>query len=137
MNNKMSFKERLIRFMSGRNGTDRFGQALLVFYLALFVLNLFVRSWIISLLIDIVIVYTLFRMFSRNLYKRQKENAWYCKQENKVRSYFNLRKRIWYDRHTHVYRKCPGCKKMVRLPKIKGKHVAICPSCKTNFNVNV
>ena len=79
MNNKMTFKERLIRFMSGRNGTDRFGQALLVFYLALFVLNLFLHSWIISLVIDITIVYTLFRMFSRNLYKRQKENAWYCK----------------------------------------------------------
>lgn len=133
----MRFRDRLIRFMSGRNGTDRFGQALLVFYLVLFIINIFLRSMIIGLIIDVVVIYSLFRMFSRNLYKRQKENAWYCRKESNVRSYFRLRKRIWKDRHTHIYRRCPGCGKMVRLPKIKGQHVAVCPSCRTNFNVRV
>lgn len=137
MNRRMTFKEKLIRFMSGRNGTDRLGQALLILYLVLFVINLFTRLWIIAILIDIIIIYSFFRMLSRNLYKRQRENAWYCNQENKVRSFFRLRKRIWKDRHTHVYRRCPGCKKMVRLPKLKGKHTAVCPSCKTDFEVNV
>lgn len=137
MNRKMTFRERVIRFMSGRNGSDRFNNALLVLYLALFVLNLFLHSWIVSLLIDVIIVYSFFRMLSRNIYKRQRENAWYCNQENKVRAFFRLRKRIWKDRKTHVYRRCPGCNKMVRLPRIKGRHVASCPSCRRDFKVNV
>ena len=137
MNRKYNFRERLLRFMSSRNGADRFSYALLILYLVLFVINIFVKSLLISLIIDIIIVFSLFRMFSGNLYKRQRENAWYYRQECKVKSFFRLRKRIFKDRKTHIYRRCPGCKKMVRLPKLKGKHTAVCPSCKTNFKVNV
>lgn len=137
MNGKMTFRERFMRFMSGRNGMDRFGQALFVLYIVLFVINLIFGSWILSLIIDIIIVYSIYRMLSRNCYKRQRENAWYCEQENKVRAFIRIRKRMWNDRHTHVYRQCPCCKKMVRLPKIKGKHIATCPSCHRDFNVRV
>ncbi len=71
-------RERLIQFMAGRNGNDALNRFLIAVDVLLMLLSLFVRGRIGSLLyplflILLVIVY--FRMLSRNLYKRQAENA--------------------------------------------------------------
>ena len=63
----------------------------------------------------------IYRMFSRQTYKRYQENEKYLKAITPVQQFFNLQKKRFSDR-SHKYYRCPSCKQMVRLPKGKGKN---------------
>lgn len=130
-------RESFARFMVGRYGPDQLYNFLLAVYVALLVLNLFINSFALMLLESAVLVYMLFRVFSRNIYKRQEENRWYLRVSKKPKDFFALTKNRFRDRKTHVYRACPSCKSTLRLPKQKGKHTAVCPRCARRFEVNI
>ena len=86
----MSFFQKLgnafSRFMYGRNGSDQLGWASIVLLLVLNTVNLFMRSGsetvhtILSTASLLLMVWILFRMFSRNLPKRRK--MWRFVSEN-------------------------------------------------------
>ncbi|MBR2346235.1 MAG: hypothetical protein IKA68_01375 [Clostridia bacterium] len=130
------FKNKLYRFMYGRYGTDTLSTVLLYVYFAFVlictVVSIFVRSLWFSIFYYVVatalVVWMLSRMFSRNIAARKRENDKFC-------GFFKLRKNKFRDRKTHVYRKCPSCKAVLRLPKAKGKHFVVCPRCKNRFEV--
>ena len=134
---KRPFRERIAAFMYGRNGADALGNTCFILYFALFIINLFVRSFIISGIQILILAYVFFRMMSKNIYRRQKENRSFCAIGRSVKGRFNLLKSEWRDRKTHVYYKCPHCKKVLRLPKIKGNHTVNCPCCKQKFDIKV
>jgi uncharacterized paraquat-inducible protein A len=126
--------------MYGRYGTDTLNKVLLWSYVVLVVVysavSLFITDSKISallllsyLLISALLIFLIFfRQFSRNIQKRRRENEKFC-------GFFRLRKNKFRDRKTHVYRKCPHCKAVLRLPKAKGRHNVICPRCKNRFEV--
>ena len=130
------FKNKLYRFMYGRYGTDKLNTVLLISYVAIVlihtVLGLFINNVFFDLMVFLVSVtiiwFIFFRMFSRNIQKRRKENESFC-------GFFKLIKNRFRDRKTHVYRKCPKCGAVLRLPKAKGKHSVVCPRCKNRFSV--
>lgn len=130
------FKSALYRFMYGRYGSDKLGTCLLVTYIAVVFIQTFLTPFIKSALFDVaaaIISLTLaftviYRMFSRNIAKRRRENEKFC-------GFFRLKKNKFKDRKTHVYRKCPNCHATLRLPKSKGKHFVVCPRCKHRFSV--
>lgn len=134
---KEPFAQKLMRFMYGRNGYDRICRVLIILCLALAVVNIFVNSWIIMLVEAALIGYTIFRVLSKNVYRRRAEDAKYAKLEDAVLRPFKLMRNKWRDRKTHVYRKCPSCKNVLRLPKRKGKHTVNCPCCHNRFDVKV
>lgn len=134
---KRPFKERLASFMIGRNGPDPLYNFLMYACIALIVINLFLQNIVISLLYLVIFAYALFRFMSRNLYKRRKENATYLKIKQKLLSPFKLMRAKIRDRKTHVYRKCPSCKKVLRLPKKSGEHTVVCPCCRNRFDVSI
>lgn len=140
----MRFRDKLIRFMYGRNGLDKFGRFLFVIYLILVICQWIVSiftpplvSFIMSGIVMLLAFYIFFRAFSRNLVKRQAENYKYVRFSSKIKTFFSLQKSKIRDRKTHVYRKCPRCKAVLRLKKIKGKHRAVCPRCSGSFDVKV
>lgn len=130
------FKNKLSRFFYGRYGNDTLGRFLLWVYVGMILLSmilaLFVDSpflYVIYLLVSTALVfYMFFRMFSRNVAARRRENEKFC-------SFFKLQKNKFRDRKTHVYRKCPTCRAVLRLPKAKGKHSVVCPRCRERFTV--
>ncbi len=139
-----NFRNKLYRFMYGRNGIDKLGQFLFVLYVILIVLqwivSIFIKpiiSAIMSSIIMLLAIYMIFRCFSKNLVKRQAENVRYIAFSGKLKGSFNLQKSKFRDRKTHVYRKCPSCKAVLRLKKIRGKHKAVCPRCGKSFDVLV
>ena len=134
---KEPFAQKLMRFMYGRNGYDRICRVLIILCLVLAVVNIFINSWIIMLVEAAVMAYAIFRVLSKNVYRRRAEDAKYAKFEDAVLRPFKLMKNKWRDRKTHVYRKCPHCKKVLRLPKRKGKHTVNCPCCHNRFDVKV
>ena len=140
MNNfgrRPSLRERIARFMAYRYGIDRLYYVLIVICFALTFINLFLRSYIISSIETILFVFAIYRVFSKNIYKRQRENEWLNKVIDKFKKFINLQKCKYRDRKTHVYRKCPSCRNNLRLPRSKGKHTVSCPCCKHKFDVRI
>lgn len=133
----MRFRDRLVRFMYGRYGADELYKFLTVAFYTVFIVNLFIRSYILSSLTLAILVWSMFRVFSRNVYARRLENEKYLKIRNSVKAFFKLGKDRFRDRKTHVYRKCPKCRSVLRLPKKKGKHTVRCPRCSDSFDVKV
>lgn len=131
------FKDALNRFFQDRYGMDQLGQALFVLYIITFALNLLTRSMIFYALGLALVFFFLFRCLSKNYEKRRSENEWYLERYNKYARLLRLLKRVWKDRNTHVYRKCPYCKTMIRLPRVKGRHTTNCPKCHKDFEVKV
>ena len=115
----------LRRFMTGRYGTDKLNTAILVAGVVLCLLCLFVRVPLISLLLTTasygLMIWAIFRSFSRNTYKRYQENRRYLLFIDRLK-----------DRE-HRYFDCPRCRQPVRVPKGKGKISITCPKCKEKF----
>jgi len=121
--------------MRGRNGVDNLYYFLFSILCVLCFLNLFFQNLFLQILESIVLVFLLIRFFSKNIYKRRKENAAYLKIQNCILKKWRLFLRKWKDRNTHIYKRCPSCKKMLRLPLKKGKNIAVCPKCGDHFSV--
>ncbi|HHY81687.1 MAG TPA: hypothetical protein GX505_03280 [Clostridiales bacterium] len=131
------FRNKLARFMYGRYGTDQLNTALLVMYFLLLIINVFTRLIIIDILMWSVFIWTVFRTFSRNIYKRQKENRIFLNYWNPVKSEILLSARRLREIQTHRFRRCPQCKTVLRLPRRTGKHLVRCPRCQNRFHVRI
>lgn len=132
----MNFRYRLMQFMSGRYGIDKFFYALFVIAAVLALINCFVHSLILQIIVDVIVVYAFFRALSRNIYARQKENQKFLSLKYKFDNYIATRRSRRADT-SHIYRKCPNCKATLRLPRRRGKHTTVCPKCGKEFKVRV
>lgn len=116
----------LRRFMYGRYGADSLNRALLILSVAFLLvgwLGGMAADWlsIFNLLAYIPLFWSIFRMYSRNIEARRKENAAW------QRLLLPLK-----DRQNRYF-KCPNCKQTVRVPKDKGKINIRCPKCQERF----
>ena len=104
-------RDKFIRFMQGRYGVDQFSRFLLGVALVSIIISIFTRGYLGNLLNTIgllAIVYTYFRIFSRNIQKRYAENQKYLSITSKIRMRFNREKNIMAQRKTHHIYSCPG-----------------------------
>lgn len=126
------FRDWVRRFMQGRYGADELEQFLMYLSLGIIVVNIFAGSSLLSLAVTVIVIYSIFRMLSRNYGARRAENAKYLRLRMKFMDFFRGRKRKVTDKD-HRYFRCPNCNQMVRVPKGKG-HIAIrCPKCNNEF----
>lgn len=109
------------RFMYGRYGSDKLNMALLVTGLVISLLGSFTGQFLLSYLAWIPFVLVLFRMFSRNIAARRRENQRFV-------GFFTRLK----DRENRYFH-CPQCRQMVRVPRGKGKINIRCPKCGNKF----
>ena len=120
------------RFMYGRYGNDQFGHFLIGLALVLILLEALTGFWLLTLLADVAVFYALFRMLSRNTYKRREENAKFLKKANPAIKWLRLQQTIRKDKD-HRYFKCPNCSQYLRVPRGKGKITVTCRSCGASF----
>ena len=130
----------LQRFMYGRYGNDQLNMALLVLYLALYLVY-FLTGYLVYFLTGFdplywisfaVILFALFRLLSRNPARRRAENARFLKVAGPAIQWFRLRRTIHRDKE-HCYFKCPNCGQQLRVPRGKGKITVTCRSCGAVF----
>lgn len=129
-------KQRLIKFMSGRNGPDNLAKFSLYFGLFVLIISMFTPSQAkvtLSTITLLLLVYSYFRMFSRNIQKRRAENLKYLRATSGIRSAFNLQNIMWKQRKDYRFYKCPSCKSVMRVPKGKGKVRIVCKKCGNAF----
>lgn len=128
------FGDSVRKFMYGRYGSDQLNIVILITAIAISLTNsllsLIFRNFFVYMRIINPVLYLLmlallglgiFRMLSRNIYARQKENR-------KFRQILTCLK----DRKNRYYR-CPKCKQIVRVPRGRGKINITCPKCGERF----
>ncbi len=120
-----SLRQKFQYFMAGRYGTDKLNMAILGAGLVICVLVMFIRLPIVDLILTLLsyllMIWAIFRMLSRNTYKRYQENRRYLRFLERLK-----------DRE-HRYFDCPRCRQPVRVPRGKGKIAITCPKCKEKF----
>lgn len=122
----------LQRFMYGRYGNDQFNLFLMGLYLVLYLVYLFVRADLLYLVSFALLVFTLFRMLSRNVERRRRENIWFLQTFKPVLDWLRLRRSARRDKE-HVYFKCPSCGQRLRVPRGKGQITVTCRACGASF----
>lgn len=125
---QLGFKIRmgLQRFMTGRYGQhDKLNGVILWTGVVIVLISMLLPTGVLTVslpLISYVLLgIALWRMLSRNTYKRAREN----------RKFLSLLAHI-KDRE-HRYFTCPKCRQEVRVPKGKGKIAITCPQCREKF----
>lgn len=122
--------------MYGRYGMDSFGKFTIIAGLVTMILAGWNDSLLLSLVSWTCIVYSYFRMFSKNIYKRSSENQWYLNKTYKLRQAFYKQKNLMLQRKTHHIYKCPTCRQKIRIPRGKGRIEIRCPKCSSTFIKN-
>lgn len=115
----------LRRFMLGRYGTDKLNMFILGSGVVICLISMFIPVPLVNLILTLVsyglMIWALFRTFSRNTHKRYQENRKFL---------------LFLDRlkdRDHKYFSCPKCHQPVRVPKGKGKIAITCPKCGEKF----
>ena len=128
----------MARFMYGRNGVDQLSWAMIVLGVALSLIGSLVGIPLVMSILSYVNlaiwIMLLYRMFSRNLEKRRRENArfmaWWGPKQNALRGARARRK----DK-THKYVRC-ACGTYCRVPRGVGRVELTCPKCGAKKIVN-
>ena len=117
----------LRRFMAGRYGTDRLNQWMLGLAIVLIVVGLIgsrtgsVVLAALSWLAYVPLIWSIVRMYSRNIEARRRENAAFQRVLTQIK-----------DRE-HRYYRCPRCRQTVRVPRGRGRINIRCPKCGEQF----
>ncbi len=133
----MFLRNLLSKLFYGRYGIDPLFYFLFAVYFVLVIVNAFVRSYVLQIIILALFLYSFFRVFSRNLEKRRRENEWFKRIWSTIKQKVRLCFRRLKEIRTHRYRKCPYCKAVLRLPKRVGTHKGTCPRCKKDFILRI
>ena len=113
----------LRRFMYGRYGADSLNKWLLIFAVILMLLgslgSRYLAPWMAAFntLAYVPLIWSLFRMYSRNIEARRRENAAFQRVLTQLK-----------DRD-HRYYHFPKCRQTVRVPRGRGKINIRCPKC--------
>ena len=129
-------RERLARFMAGRNGNDQLNVFLLIVDVVLLLAATVFAGSIgryLYPLVMILLVYAYFRMLSRNVYRRRQENEKYIRQRLKVSAYLKVRRERWIQRKDYKFFTCPSCHTTLRVPRGQGKIKIVCRKCGNSF----
>ena len=118
-------KQWLRRFMMGRYGTDKLSMTILTAGVIASILSIFMPVAGIKMLLTLaaygLMIWAIFRMLSRNTYRRYQETRRFLQFVDGIR-----------DRE-HRYYNCPNCHQRVRVPRGKGKISISCPKCREKF----
>ena len=131
----MNFINKIRKFMIGRYGMDDLYKFLFRLYLFLFIIDIFINSKVLTIIELIVVIIMFYRILSKNIYIRQKENWYYLKLKKEVLKPFDNIKRNIKDKDYYVYKKCKYCKTTLKLPlpKKRGIQHVKCPKCKNKL----
>jgi predicted membrane protein len=126
-------QDKLRKFMMGRYGVDQLNKFLLGTAVIIVFLSIFFRNLLFDILPVILLILCYYRIFSKNISQRYKENQKYLAVRDKlVKAVQNYRTRRIQNRNYRIY-VCPTCNQKIRVPKGKGKICITCPRCKAEF----
>ena len=120
------------KLMYGRYGSDHLSFFLLLLYVVLIFLSILPYMGWLSWVALAVLLWDVFRMFSRRIDRRRAENAKFLALAGPVIRWVKMRRTIHRDKE-HRYFKCPNCGQYLRVPRGKGKITVNCRNCGASF----
>ena len=122
--------------MIGRNGQDQLNIFLLIAALVSMLLGAVVGKGVGSFLNGLalaLLIFSWFRMLSKNLSRRRAENAQYLRRRYQGTGWFRKQKARWDQRRDYRFFTCPSCHTTLRVPKGRGKIRIVCRKCGSSF----
>ncbi len=135
--NVRNFLKKAAEFMQGRYGHDKLNTFIWIIAAVLYVINLFVRSPFIVIVILLAGALAVFRSLSTNITKRLYENNRFLSIYGVIADFFKRQYMKLRDFKTHRYIRCPYCKAQLRLKKRTGIQRIHCPKCNSDFKKNI
>ena len=131
-------RDKIIRFMQGRNGPDDLYIFLFSIYMVLFLINIFVDFKFLDVIELIVIMLMFYRFFSKNIYNRNKENKAFLKLKRQTKNKLENIKN-YFKETNYIYKKCKKCKATLKfpMPYERGIKKVKCPKCGHKFKMIV
>ncbi|MGN0251798.1 MAG: hypothetical protein ACI4EH_10620 [Oliverpabstia sp.] len=127
------WRDKIYRFMQGRYGMDELGRFMSYALLVCILLNVFLHSEIVNFLILAGLIFSYYRMMSRDYSHRYEENQKFLKLKYRFVSWKNQTfGGRGADKTVRIF-KCPTCGQKVRVPRGKGKISIHCPKCGVDF----
>lgn len=127
-------RQNLSRFMSGRYGVDQLGHEMVICALIMTVISALTRFRFLGLMADALLLLALFRIFSKNRYKRAQENADYAQRTYKVTRAVTEWVNRMKNSKKYRYFSCPKCKMRLRVPRGVGNVTITCKGCGEKFD---
>ncbi len=119
-------------FMSGRYGQDELSIFIDITALIILIINIFVRTPILSVISLALIIWSLIRILSKKTHNRQRELEAYQKISRKPKAFFKMIKLNITDKSRRYY--LCGCGAILRVPRGRGKIEVTCPKCHKIYN---
>ncbi len=136
----MKLRSFLSRFLAGRYGPDQLNRALNIAAVVLLVLSLITGGsgvgsliWVLALA---CLVWSSFRTLSRNIPRRQRENAAFLSLTRRPREGLRSARDRFSQRREYRFFRCPSCRTWLRVPRGKGKLNITCRQCGERFTRN-
>ena len=128
------FRAAVSRFMSGRYGADQLSMALVIAALVISIVGSLSGIYFLTLAADALLILAIFRMFSKDRYRRAHENQVYLEKTQGVRrAVTEWVNRVKNSKKYHYYT-CPKCKQRLRVPRGVGNITITCKNCGTKFD---
>lgn len=129
------WQRKAAEWLRGRQGPDDLAVFCVDLAVVVLLVNVFARvSWL-SWVALALVVYAMFRIQSKNLGSRARENEAFLKALGPARPWFQNPRAAWSELRTYKHVRCTSCKQRVRVPRGKGKLRVTCPKCGTKFEV--
>lgn len=117
------------RWLGNRNGVDELASLTGVLSCLLYLTGTLTRIEVLGLMSAVLLIYSMFRIFSDRSDKRREENQKLLEARWKLINKLNKRKSRLTSRRQYKYFKCPECRQTLRIPRGKGKVDVTCPKC--------
>lgn len=122
--------------LRGRNGPDGLFFFLCGVFLLLFLLGVLLRNAVLLLCDFPIAAWLIFRLLSRNLPARKRENRIFfavisCRH---LRRALRARQR---KKRGEFFSTCPACGARLKIRRRKGDFLVTCPRCQTRFRLHI
>ena len=129
------WQRKMMEWLRGRQGPDDLAVFCTNLAIVVVVVNLFARVSLLGWIALALIAYSMFRIQSKNLGSRARENEAFLKALGPARPWVQNPRAAWAELRTYKHVKCRSCRQRVRVPRGKGRLRVTCPRCKTKFEV--
>lgn len=129
------WQRRLMEWLRGRQGPDDLAVFSVNLAIVIVLVNVFARTGWLGWVGLALVAYAMFRIQSRNLGARARENEAFLRALGPARPWVQNPRAAWAELRAYKHVRCSSCQQRVRVPRGKGRLRVTCPRCKTKFEV--
>lgn len=148
------FKRKFKEFFLNRNGVDEIGLVSFILSIILFIIYaIFPFLYFLLILSVLFLLYVVFRLISKNVYLREKENELFCnffikifkpkKRKKTIKPLKTHKEKIKKEKKekpdkNYLYHECPSCHNIIKIDRHKkGERIIVCNKCFMEMKIKV